>query len=112
LTPESEPDPSIFSTEWNREGIQVGTAIGLLVRKQESQGTPSIDFQHFWGKTKREDLVRSLSRPTYRHLTPSLEIGLSFLPATTSLNYSTWPILPALLPVAFPGVKTSRDKLL
>ncbi len=32
LTPEGEPDPSIFSTEWNHEGIQVGTAIGLLVR--------------------------------------------------------------------------------
>lgn len=27
LTPEGEPDPSVFSTEWNREGIQVGTAI-------------------------------------------------------------------------------------
>src|SRR5271157_2038555 len=32
LTPEGEPDPSIFSTEFNREGIQVGTAIALLVR--------------------------------------------------------------------------------
>jgi REP element-mobilizing transposase RayT len=32
LTPEGKPDPSIFSTEINREGIQVGTAIALLVR--------------------------------------------------------------------------------
>ena len=32
LTPEGEPDPSVFSTEFNREGIQVGTAIALLVR--------------------------------------------------------------------------------
>ena len=31
LTPEGEPDPSVFSTEFNREGIQVGTAIALLV---------------------------------------------------------------------------------
>ena len=31
LTPEGEPDPSVFSTELSREGIQVGTAISLLV---------------------------------------------------------------------------------
>ncbi|MGD0998726.1 MAG: N-6 DNA methylase, partial [Thermoleophilia bacterium] len=32
LTPEGEPDPSVFSTERNREGIRLGTAIGLLAR--------------------------------------------------------------------------------
>src|SRR5438105_7131175 len=37
LTPDGEPDPSVFSTETNREGIQVGTAISLLVRKTEHQ---------------------------------------------------------------------------
>ena len=30
LTPDGKPDPSIFSTEHNREGIQVGTAIATL----------------------------------------------------------------------------------
>ena len=34
-TPTGEPDPSIFSTEWNKEGIQVGTAIALLLRKED-----------------------------------------------------------------------------
>lgn len=33
LTPEGAPDPSVFSTEFNREGIQVGTAVALLVRR-------------------------------------------------------------------------------
>jgi N-6 DNA Methylase len=33
LTPDGRPDPSVFSTEHNREGIQVGTAIALLLRK-------------------------------------------------------------------------------
>ena len=37
LTPEGESDPSIFSTEFNREGIQVGTAIALLTRREKSQ---------------------------------------------------------------------------
>lgn len=34
LTPAGDPDPSVFSTEWNPEGIQVGTAIALLVQKK------------------------------------------------------------------------------
>ena len=32
-TPEGESDPSVFSTEFNPEGIQVGTAIALMVRR-------------------------------------------------------------------------------
>ena len=35
LTPEGLPDPSVFSTEKNREGIQVGTAITTLTRRRE-----------------------------------------------------------------------------
>ena len=40
LTPEGNPDPSVFSTESNREGIGVGTAIATLVcrsRREEAQ---------------------------------------------------------------------------
>ncbi len=33
LTPEGEPDPSVFSTPHNHEGIQVGTAIATLVKR-------------------------------------------------------------------------------
>lgn len=40
-TPEGRPDPSIFSTEFNREGIQVGTAIATMVRRP-STPTPLI----------------------------------------------------------------------
>ena len=32
LTPDGRPDPSVFSTESNREGIQVGTAVVTLVK--------------------------------------------------------------------------------
>jgi hypothetical protein len=112
LAPDGTPDPSVFSTEWNREGIQVGTGIGLLVRKQKPKGTGTVSFQHFWGRTKREDLLNSLKRVAYATLKPSSEIGLSFLPAAVSDRYSSWPALTALFPVFFPGVKTSRDKLL
>ena len=40
LTPDGKPDPSVFSTEHNREGIQVGTAITLLVRNAGFQPAP------------------------------------------------------------------------
>lgn len=46
LTPEGEPDPSVFSTEFNPEGIQVGTAIALLVHKEQSTGAGSVRFRH------------------------------------------------------------------
>ncbi len=45
LTPEGNPDPSVFSTESNREGIQVGTAIATLVRRSrrgEAQTSPPV----------------------------------------------------------------------
>jgi hypothetical protein len=35
LTPEGKPDPSVFSTEFNPEGIQVGTAIATLTRRAQ-----------------------------------------------------------------------------
>ena len=45
VTPTGEPDPSIFSTEWNREGIQVGTAIGLFVKREDCPSSPN-PFSH------------------------------------------------------------------
>jgi len=33
LTPAGKPDPSVFSTGLNREGIRVGTAVNLMVRR-------------------------------------------------------------------------------
>jgi len=112
LTPDGKPDPSVFSTEWNREGIQVGTAVGLLVKKQKSKGTGTVHFEHFWGKNKRDDLLKSLDHLTYTNGEPKAELGLSFLPAKVSRDYNSWPALTELFPASYPGVKTSRDKLL
>ena len=33
VAPDGSPDPSVFSTEANREGIQVGTAVALLTKR-------------------------------------------------------------------------------
>ncbi len=122
-TPWGEPDPSIFSTEVNREGIQVGTAIALLVRQRHEHvavaspatGRPSVSFRHFWGRSKRADLVQALEDATgavHQELAPPLAIGCPFMPVQVGEQYLSWPKLPDLLPVSFPGVKTSRDQFL
>ena len=58
-TPDGRPDPSIFSTKYNRAGIRVGTAISLMARKGKNRQEPIVRFRHFWGVTKRKDLLES-----------------------------------------------------
>ena len=53
VTPAGKPDPSAFSTARSREGIQVGTAIALMVRKKAHKSPAKIHFRDFWGKDKR-----------------------------------------------------------
>ena len=121
LTPEGKPDPSVFSTEFNREGIQVGTAITTLVKVGTAgpavrgalgeRALPMIRFRHFWGKTKRADLLAAKDE-SFQSVTPILKMGLSFMPATSQPAYFVWPQLTELFPSNFPGVKTSRDNFL
>ena len=113
LTPEGEPDPSVFSTETNPEGIQVGTAIALLVRREPHRGQPTVRFRHLWGKSKRAQLAEMAGQQqdeaTYTRLAPEVDLGFPYLPLRFDLDYPRWPALPDLFPVSFPGVKTSRD---
>ena len=112
LTPDGQPDPSVFSTEFNREGIQVGTAVALMVRRSGSGGTEAIRFRHLWGRTKRADLLASAENDgisLYDEFPPALELGLPFFEATVGSTYLSCPTLEELFPASFPGVKTSRD---
>src|SRR6202035_1160442 len=114
LTPEGEPDPSIFSTEFNREGIQVGTAIAMLTRREKSHGSQKVGFRNLWGKEKRSQLLDEAQKdfaPRYNELQPELGLGLSFQPGAVGSDYLSWPLLPALFPISFPGIKTSRDEI-
>jgi hypothetical protein len=117
-TPEGKPDPSIFSTEFNREGIQVGTAIATLICRPKHEGVKTIQFRNLWGTAKRtqlkeeaQHLINRQEQVKYTEFQPSLEIGLPFMPHTVGADYFTWAKLPELFPVSFPGVKTSRDDI-
>ena len=107
LTPQGDPDPSVFSTEFNKEGIQVGTAISLLVRKKNTRGADEVGFRSLWGRNKRAELLDGPGH--YEIVQPVPELGLPFAPAQVEAAYLSWPLLPELFPVSFPGVQTSRD---
>lgn len=114
LTPEGKPDPSIFSTDHNREGIQVGTAIALMVRAADHQGQAVVRFRDLWGQTKREDLIaslKSLGPHSYETVLPARELGLPFRPLGNEQGYLGWPLLSDLFPFSFPGVQTKQDNL-
>ena len=95
LTPDGKPDPSVFSTEYNREGIRVGTAVCVIVRNAERQKKPTVRFRHFWGVDKRGDLLTSLNKrrfnAAYAVATPRPENRHSFRPETVSSEYTSWP---------------------
>ena len=100
LTPEGKPDPSVFSTDFNREGIRVGTVIGLMVRKTERAPAPVVRFRQFWGVTKRTDLLKSLDAPEFDQLyaaaTPTESNRYSFRPSDATAEYMSWPKLTDL----------------
>lgn len=112
MTPDGEPDPSVFSTEFNREGIQVGTAVATMVRRAGHEGEAEVRFRHLWGKQKRTELLASAGHDgisLYESLSLPAELGFPFFPCSVGTDYLTWPRLPDLFPRSFPGVKTSRD---
>jgi hypothetical protein len=94
-TPEGQPDPSVFSTTRNREGIRVGTAIATMVC---NGAQPSIvEYRDFWGELKREALAASAQdwpgATPYVKASPTLESRFSFRPSTVTAEYLRWPSL-------------------
>ena len=115
IAPDGSPDPSIFSTEGDPVGIQIGTAIATLVRKADHAPTERIGFRHLWGRAKRADLLATEDDEPgalYEPIAPVLLLGLPFVHTTTGADWFDWPSLPSLFPAFFPGVKTSRNGFL
>ena len=115
VAPDGSPDPSIFSTESDSVGIQVGTAIATLVRKADHTPSDSVYFRHLWGQEKREELTGTAEAEPgalYESIQPALPLGLPFMYMAVSEYWFDWPALPELFPVSFPGVHTGRDRLL
>ena len=115
IAPDGSPDPSIFSTEGDPVGIQVGTAITTLVRKAEHKPAASVGFRHLWGRDKPAALLESMDvepGALYRNIEPILPLGLPFAQTAVSEDWFDWLALPDLFPVKFHGVLTNRDAFL
>jgi hypothetical protein len=103
LTPEGQPDPSIFSTAMNPEGIRVGTAIATLVRRDNSTPkTADVSYREFWGTQKREELLESLKVPaaqfeaSFAASAPAEENFFKLAPDAAAAIYRAWPSLSEL----------------
>ena len=112
-TPDGEPDPSVFSSDHNRQGIRVGTAVALMVRTGQGGGTPAVLYRDFWGTEKRAELVASLTsanlNASYRAAAPAAANRFSLRPETVSDEYASWPDIPALAgPMCSLGILDNR----
>ena len=115
VAPDGSPDPSIFSTEGDPVGIQVGTAIATLVRKAGHEPAESVGFRHLWGQSKPAELTTTADAEPdtlYSEVAPLMPLGLPFVEAAVCDDWFEWPALPDLFQTWFPGVQTGRDEFL
>ena len=119
--PDGRTSETVFALQGQSPGIKVGTSIALLSKSgttDTSTGGHILyrDFHQAKADERRQALLDSLDATGidagYTALKPNLRLGLSFKPAAVSKDWFDWPALPDLLPVSFPGVKTSRDGFL
>ncbi len=99
-TPSGDPDPSIFSTPLNREGIRLGTAIGMFVKRTACAEFAEVHYRDFWGSQKREQLLESLDctglRTGFQLSSPNPANRFNFRPTSENAAYQAWPDLIAL----------------
>ncbi len=109
-TPDGHPDPSVFSTNMNKAGIQVGTAVGLFVRKSDDPSAAEVHYRDFWGKEKRDELEASLEsgKPEYQAPSPAKHNRLSFRPMQVREDYLRWPLLSGLFGKYYDGMDECR----
>ena len=115
-TPDGKPDPSVFSTEYNKAGIRKGTTVTILVRKAEHQDQPIVRYRQFWGSSKRADMLNTLMAPDinsdYQLLQPVKENHYSFRPSDASSTYLLWPRLADLSALTLQGMDEDRANAL
>jgi hypothetical protein len=92
VTPDGKPDPSIFSTQYSRAGIQVGTAITLLARTRDHDESAVVRYRDFWGPEKSVALLDAAHDDVsaYALLEPTEDNRFGFRPTVASGDYYSW----------------------
>lgn len=124
-------DQSIFTTDQDPRGIQVGTGITTLVKLKAPKTSPpvaTVHYREFWGRSdrKRLALLESLGlaawtkpkrtaasgRPEgprdYEAFMPTAKNSWKFVPRSTRGGFEDWPSLDELFPTAYQGVNPNR----
>ena len=118
--PDGRTSETVFAIGSDAPGITIGTAITLLsLTETRGSGAAKVRFRD-WDQAcaadRRQALLSSLSDTSragdYAELDPRPELGFPLKPCVLAPGYLMWPSLPLLLPIAFPGIKTSRDDFL
>lgn len=116
VAPDGRASETVFAMRGQSSGIKVGTAIVTLVRQEEHQEVPTIEYRDYhdsWAAERRQALLDALvDGAAYESVEPILELGLPFKPRVMAENYINWPEIPDLFPFTTPGIITARDELL
>lgn len=120
-TPDGKPDQSMFTTDSQAVGIQVGTAIATLVKRSGTPGNDNgavVRYRDLWGlaNEKRAALVNTLSQSDcaslYQVVEPNDHPRRIFLPGQMQGAYSRWHSLDEITLRQFSGIETCRDRFL
>src|SRR4051812_19595642 len=124
-------DQSVFSTEQDSRGIQVGTAIHTLLKRRardKTQPLAAVHFRDFWGlsSAKRRALLTALDLQSlstaqrrqlaglpqgpreYETFAPAERNRWKLVPRSVTGGFEDWPSLDELFPVVFQGVNPNR----
>lgn len=133
LPGEGTSDQSIFTTEHDPRGIQVGTGITTLLKRRGSarpNPTPTVHYRNFWGRSqaKREALLSSLTmsdwtpekkvavtrspegpRP-FEEFCPTEQSRWKLVPFAGQGGFDDWPALDQLFVTTYQGVNPNRGR--
>jgi hypothetical protein len=129
LPGEGTTDQSIFSTEQDPRGIQVGTSITtLLKRRNAAAGVATAHYRDFWGRAdaKRSALLASLRMGewtpellaqaqelppgprAYQTFVPEERRRWKLMPYDAAGGFEDWFSLEDLFPIHYQGVNPNR----
>ena len=114
-TPDGKSDQSMFTTDSEAVGIQVGTAISTLLKTGAVvTGNATVRYRDLWGLSneKRAALVASLEiddiASRYDTVEPSREKRWVLIPGDHAINWSCWPQVTDVFKENFKGVQPGR----
>jgi hypothetical protein len=113
-TPDGKPDQSMFTSDSQPVGIQVGTAIVTLVKTTAAASGKFFQYRDLWGtgNSKRQELLDTLSKSQtselYDDLNPTALRRWLLMPDTSETAWDDWSSIPEIFPEVFKGLQPGR----